>query len=89
LPPIENNIADANTGKTTSATRITANQANSLKSTGPKTEEGCNASKMNALKRGIFSSEILVRGQHLQENHKELATLHQRMGDAYHPVGVA
>ena len=71
-----------------SAARIAANQANALKSTGPKTGAGRNASKMNALKHGIFSSEILVRGRHLQENHEELAALHQRMLDAYHPVGV-
>ncbi|HMD54458.1 MAG TPA: hypothetical protein VKJ65_07920, partial [Phycisphaerae bacterium] len=72
-----------------SSEQIAANQANALKSTGPKTGEGRNASKMNALKHGIFSSEILVRGRHLQENHEELAKLHQRMCDAYNPVGVA
>ena len=86
---MQNNTANTNTEKTTSPARIAANQANALKSTGPKTDEGRNASKMNALKHGIFSSEILVRGRHLQENHEELATLHQRMCDDYHPVGVA
>ena len=44
---------------------------------------------MNALQHGIFSSEILVHGRHLQENPEELAALHQRMCDDYHPVGVA
>jgi hypothetical protein len=83
------NLTNANPEKTTSAARLAANQANALKSTGPKTEAGRTASKMNALKHGIFSSEILVRGRHIQENPEELATLHQRMLDAYHPVGVA
>ncbi len=73
----------------TSLARIAANQANALKSTGPKTDAGRHAAKMNALTHGIFSSEILVRGRHLQENHDELAALHQRMLDAYNPVGVA
>ena len=86
---MQNNLTNINTEKTTSPARIAANQANALKSTGPKTDEGRNASKMNALKHGIFSSEILVRGRHLQENHEELATLHQRLCDDYHPVGVA
>jgi hypothetical protein len=86
---MQNNITNINTEKTTSPARIAANQANALKSTGPKTDEGRNASKMNALQHGIFSSEILVHGRHLQENHEELAKLHQRMCDDYHPVGVA
>ena len=86
---MQNNLTNINTEKTTSPARIAANQANAQKSTGPKTDEGRNASKMNALKHGIFSSEILVRGRHLQENHEELAKLHQRMCDDYHPVGVA
>jgi hypothetical protein len=86
---METNLANANPEKTTSAARIAANQANALKSTGPKTGEGRIAAKMNALKHGIFSSEILVHGRHIQENHEELAALHQRMLDAYHPVGVA
>ena len=38
------------------------------KSTGPKTAAGRNASKMNAVKHGIFSTEVLVRDKHLQEN---------------------
>jgi hypothetical protein len=86
---MQNNLTNINTEKTTSPARIAANQANALKSTGPKTDEGRNASKLNALKHGIFSSEILVRGRHLQEKHEELAALHQRMCDDYHPVGVA
>ena len=86
---MQNNLTHTNTEKTTSPARIAANQANALKSTGPKTDEGRNASKLNALKHGIFSSEILVRGRHIQEDHEELAALHQRLCDDYHPVGVA
>jgi hypothetical protein len=62
-----NNITNANT-KSPSPAQIAANRANAQKSTGPKTDAGRNASKMNALKHGIFSSEILVRGRHIEEN---------------------
>src|SRR5208282_4623039 len=83
-----NNITNTNT-KSPSPAQIAANRVNAQKSTGPKTDAGRNASKMNALKHGIFSSEILVRGRHIEENPEEFAQLHQSMCDAYDPVGVA
>src|SRR5271168_4635136 len=66
-----------------------ANRANAQKSTGPKTDAGRNASKMNAVKHGIFSSEVLVRSKYIKENPEEFAALHQRLGEDYLPVGVA
>jgi hypothetical protein len=77
------------TTKSPSPAQIAANRANALKSTGPKTVAGRNASRMNALKHGIFSSEILVRGRYFQENPEEFAQLHQSLCDAYNPVGAA
>jgi hypothetical protein len=77
------------TTKSPSPAQIAANRANALKSTGPKTVAGRNASRMNALKHGIFSSEILVRGRYFQENPEEFAQLHQSLRDAYNPVGAA
>src|SRR5207244_3680634 len=38
--------------------QIEANRANSLKSTGPKTEEGKAISSRNALKHGFFSEDV-------------------------------
>jgi hypothetical protein len=73
--------------ETTSQKQIAANQANARKSTGPKTPEGRAISKMNALKNGIFSKEALVRGMNLKENRRELAALHERFRQEYHPVG--
>jgi hypothetical protein len=46
---------------TTSLKQIAANQANAQKSTGRKTPQGRAVSKMNALKHGICSKEVLVR----------------------------
>src|SRR5689334_15752073 len=68
---------------TISHDRITANRANALKSTGPKTPEGKAASKMNAVKHGIRSREVLVSG----ENEQELNALHEWFQDDLQPVG--
>ena len=73
--------------KATSAKQIAANRRNAQKSTGPKTAEGLAASKMNALKHGILSREVLVRGRYVQEDEKELEELHGRFREALQPEG--
>ena len=74
--------------KTMSSKQIAANQANAQKSTGPKTTAGQAISKMNALKHGILSKEVLVGGSHAKENAREFAKLHQRFREDWQPVGV-
>lgn len=71
----------------TSAKQIAANRRNARKSTGPRTPEGIAVSKMNALKHGILSREVLVYGLHLQESAAELEALHQRFRDDLDPKG--
>ncbi len=44
-----------------SAAQINANQNNSLKSTGPVTEEGKQAIANNALKHGLFSKQLILK----------------------------
>jgi hypothetical protein len=73
--------------KTTSLKQIAANRRNALKSTGPKTPEGCAVSKMNALKHGISSKAILVRGLQIKENSRELEALYQSFWQEFKPVG--
>jgi hypothetical protein len=73
--------------ETTSPKQIAANQANAQKSTGPKTPEGRATSKMNALKHGIFSKEVLVQGLNIKESRRELSALHERFWQQYSPVG--
>lgn len=72
---------------TTSARQIAANRSNAAKSTGPRTGEGRAVSKMNALKHGILSRQVLVRGLILQESEAELEALHQRFRDEFQPEG--
>jgi hypothetical protein len=74
--------------KTMTPKQIEANRNNSLKSTGPKTAEGKAKSKMNALKHGILSDEVLVRGLKIKEKPRELAGLRERFWNACEPVGV-
>jgi len=73
--------------KTMSQKQLAANCANAQKSTGPKTPEGRAVSKMNALKHGISSKAMLVRGLKLKENSRELDALYERFWQAYDPVG--
>lgn len=73
--------------KTMSLKQLAANRANARKSTGPKTSHGKALSKLNALKHGILSREVLVRGRNYQESRHELTQLHQRFWDELQPVG--
>ena len=68
---------------TSSPERLAANRANAQKSTGPKTSEGKAASKMNAVKHGILSREVLVAG----ENEAELTAFHESFREDLQPVG--
>lgn len=67
--------------------QIEANRRNARKSTGPKTPEGRATSKMNALKHGILSRQVLVQGMNIKESRNELNKLHQRFWDELQPVG--
>jgi len=70
-----------------SAKQIAANQRNAQKSTGPRTPQGRAASRMNALKHGILSKQVLVRGLILDECESELEALHGRFWDELQPAG--
>lgn len=73
--------------KTMSLKQLAANQRNAQKSTGPKTPNGRAVSKMNALKHGILSKEVLVSGIKVKESRHELFKLHHRFWDELKPVG--
>ena len=56
---------------------------NALKSTGPKTPEGKAAVRLNALKHGLLSQEILLPG----EDEEALRELGERLRDELQPAG--
>jgi len=74
--------------KTMSLKQIAANRANAQKSTGPRTPEGRATSKLNALKHGILSREVLVGGLHAKEKRREFEKLQQQFHEDWQPVGV-
>lgn len=67
--------------------QIEANRNNSLKSTGPKTEEGKALAKMNAMKHGILSHEVVVQGMHYRESHREFRRFRERFWQELAPAG--
>src|SRR5215218_7726060 len=67
----------------TSEKKAQANRQNALKSTGPKTPEGKAAVRLNALRHGILSREILLPG----EDEEALRELGEHMRAELQPVG--
>lgn len=75
------------TPKSVSPRQLAANRNNARKSTGPKTAEGKAVSKMNAVKHGILSTEVVVRGLRVQEQAEEFKALRARFWESLAPVG--
>ena len=67
----------------TSDKKAEANRQNALKSTGPKTPEGKAAVRLNALRHGLLSKEILLPG----EDEEALRELAERLRAELQPVG--
>src|ERR687894_353480 len=67
----------------TSDKKAEANRRNALKSTGPKTSKGKAAVRLNAMKHGLLSQEILLPG----EDEAALKELGERLRDELQPVG--
>jgi len=63
--------------------QIEANKQNALVSTGPQTPEGKEISKMNALKHGLLSNEVLLEG----EDDDMLVEFGKRLREELKPVG--
>jgi hypothetical protein len=75
------------TPKNTSQARREANRTNCRKSTGPKTAEGKANSKMNAVKHGILTSQVVVRGLQVRERTKDFQELREQLWRELAPVG--
>jgi hypothetical protein len=67
----------------TTPRKAEANRRNALKSTGPRTPEGKAAVRLNALKHGLLSQEILLPG----EDGEALRELGERLRAELQPVG--
>jgi len=67
----------------TSDRKAESNRRNALRSTGPKTPEGKAAVRLNALKHGLLSREVLLPG----EDEEALRELGERLRAELQPVG--
>ncbi len=67
----------------TSDKKAAANRRNALKSTGPKTPEGKNLVRLNAVRHGLRAEEILIAG----EEQDSLEELGERLRAELQPVG--
>lgn len=67
--------------------QLAANRRNALRSTGPRTAKGLSISRMNAMKHGILSKQVLVKAQFYRESSAELTALHRRFHDEFLPSG--
>ncbi len=66
------------------AAQIAANQSNALKSTGPKSTQGKQVSKMNAVTHGIFTTLPIAK----DEDEKAFIKLRNQLEDLYQPQDV-
>jgi hypothetical protein len=67
--------------------QLQASRLNGQKSNGPVTPAGRAISRMNAIKHGILSKQVLVKGCHFKESGQELSALHERFWLELNPVG--
>jgi hypothetical protein len=66
-----------------------ANRRNAQLSTGPKTDAGKAASRLNAVKHGLLAKEIVITRGDFQEDEQEFALLLERLREEKHPVGIS
>lgn len=73
--------------KKTSEAKIIANRENALQSTGPKTPEGKEKVKLNALKHGLLAKEVVLKEGEGKENQEEFSIVIQNLLNTYLPQG--
>ncbi len=72
---------------TASEKSIASNRKNARRSTGPRTAEGKAVTRMNAVKHGILSGAVVVRGLRIQEQEGEFKELREQCWQCLAPVG--
>jgi len=66
-----------------------ANRRNASQSTGPKTEAGKQASRMNAVTHGLLAKTVVITAGDYQEDEQEFGQLLEELREQFIPVGVA
>jgi len=70
-----------------SLAKVESNRANALKSTGPRTVDGKNTARWNALKHGLLSKAVVLREGEGKEDEKEFKELLLSLQETYSPEG--
>jgi hypothetical protein len=73
--------------RTVSPKMLASNRRNARRSTGPRTAAGKLASRMNAVRHGILSSAVVVRGLRIREHEEEFQVLREECWKCLAPVG--
>jgi hypothetical protein len=71
----------------TSEKKIASNRLNAQKSTGPKTDEGKESMKHNAVTYGVYTQDALIGRGDGKEDAAELEALTREYVESYEPVG--
>jgi hypothetical protein len=69
--------------------KLEANRANAQKSTGPRTDEGKRASRMNAVSHGLLAQTVVITAGDYQEDEQAFAEVLEGLREDFTPVGVA
>ncbi len=83
--PEEKNSTQAK--RSISKRKLAANRRNALKSTGPKTAKGKQASRLNGLKHGAYANELITFCADTKDNPKEYEQLLSTLTEQLEPVG--
>ena len=82
--PVIKDTATSPTPRRTSVKQIEANRKNALRSTGPTTPEGKQASRFNAVRHGLRAKEVIIPGQ---EDPAEFDAILRELCEDWEPEG--
>jgi hypothetical protein len=86
---VSGTAAASRSPRSVSAKKIEANRRNSQLSTGPKTDSGKQASRMNAVRSGLLAKEVVITRGDCKEDERAFAQLLEGLHAQYPPIGVA
>src|SRR5215475_6921058 len=72
-----------------SSKKAEANRRNAQHSTGPTSEAGKAVSRLNAVKHGLLTKQVVITRGDYQENAEEYAQLLEELTEQFEPEGIA
>jgi hypothetical protein len=75
-------------GRKASRRQLAANRSNAARSTGPRTPEGKDAVRWNALKHGLLAKEVVVRAGESPEHPADFHHLLSRLRESFCPASI-